>query len=70
MALALRPASIAQDGTHSMEMKLVWPSQEYLPSYVAALERGWSPDNLRGQAAVREELDRIAPTQRLPSFAD
>lgn len=41
-------------------MKLVWPAQEYLPSYVAALERGWSPDNLRGQAAVREELDRIA----------
>jgi predicted acetyltransferase len=43
-----------------MELKLVWPSKEYLPSYVAALERGWSPDNLRGQAAVREELDRIA----------
>jgi predicted acetyltransferase len=42
------------------EMKLVWPSSEYLPSYVTALERGWSPDNLRGEAAAREELERIA----------
>jgi predicted acetyltransferase len=42
------------------EMKLVWPSPEHLPSYAAALERGWSPDNLRGEAAAREELERIA----------
>lgn len=42
------------------EMTLVWPSREYLPSYVAALERGWSPDNLRGRAAAQEELARIA----------
>jgi predicted acetyltransferase len=41
-------------------MKLVWPSREYLPGYVAALERGWSPDNVRGLAATREELARIA----------
>src|SRR5262245_32747508 len=41
-------------------MKLVWPSREYLPGYIAALERGWSPDNLRGLAAAREELERIA----------
>jgi predicted acetyltransferase len=41
-------------------MDLVWPSREYLPSYVAALERGWSPDNLRGQLAARDELNRIA----------
>jgi predicted acetyltransferase len=40
-------------------MILVWPSREYLPSYRAALERGWSPDNLRGEEAVREELARI-----------
>jgi len=39
---------------------LVWPAREYLSSYVAALERGWSPDNLRREAATREELDRIA----------
>lgn len=42
------------------EMKLVWPSSEHLPSYVTALERGWSPDNLRGEEAAREELARIA----------
>ena len=41
-------------------MKLVWPSREYLPGYVAALERGWSPDNLRGRVAAQEELARIA----------
>ncbi len=39
-------------------MTLVWPAREYLPSYVAALERGWSPDNLRREAS-REELTRI-----------
>ena len=41
-------------------MKLVWPSREYLSSYVAALERGWSPDSLRGKVAADEELARIA----------
>lgn len=41
-------------------MQLVCPSAEYLPSYVAALERGWSPDNARGAVAAREELARIA----------
>lgn len=41
-------------------MTLVWPAAEYLPSYIAALERGWSPDNVRGPAAAREELARIA----------
>jgi len=40
-------------------MHLVWPAAEYLASYVAALERGWSPDNLRA-AAASEELQRIA----------
>ena len=41
-------------------MKLVWPSREHLPGYVDALERGWSADNVRGDAAAREELERIA----------
>lgn len=40
-------------------MTLVWPEKRYLASYVAALERGWSPDNLRAEAAA-EELARIA----------
>lgn len=38
---------------------LVWPALEHLRSYAAALERDWSPDTLRPEAA-REELDRIA----------
>ena len=41
-------------------MKLVWPAPEHLASYAAALERGWSPDNLRGEVAAREELGKIA----------
>jgi predicted acetyltransferase len=41
-------------------MTLVWPAAEYLPGYVDALARGWSPDNVRGEQAAREELDRIA----------
>src|SRR3954447_13267919 len=41
-------------------MELVWPSREHLPGYIDALERGWSPDNLRGEAAAREQLARIA----------
>jgi predicted acetyltransferase len=41
-------------------MQLVWPRLDYLPSYKAALERGWSPDNIRGAAATREELEAIA----------
>jgi predicted acetyltransferase len=40
--------------------ELVRPSPPYLASYVAALERGWSPDNIRGDAAAREELGLIA----------
>jgi predicted acetyltransferase len=40
-------------------MELVWPAAEYLASYVAALERGWSPDNFRPEAG-REELEEIA----------
>ena len=45
--------------TSPAEMQLVWPAREYLPSYVAALQRGWSPDNMR-QEAGSEELARIA----------
>lgn len=53
-------------------LTLVWPSRDYLPSYVAALERGWSPDNVRGDVATREELARIAadPETFLASLVD
>lgn len=40
-------------------MTLVRPAADHLPSYVAALERGWSADNLRGAVAAAEELLRI-----------
>lgn len=40
-------------------MKLVKPSLEFLPSYKAALERGWSPGETR-PATAQEELERIA----------
>ena len=40
-------------------LKLVWPSSEYLPGYIAALKRGWSPDNARGKVAADEELSKI-----------
>ena len=43
---------------HAFE--LVWPARDYLSSYVDALERGWSPDNVRGLAATRDELARLA----------
>ena len=41
-------------------MRLEWPASEYLASYVDALNRGWSPDNVRGDLTRREELQRIA----------
>jgi predicted acetyltransferase len=41
-------------------MQLVWPAEPYLESYVAALERGWSPNNVLLEAARREELEKIA----------
>ena len=41
-------------------MTLVWPARDYLASYTAALERGWSPDNIRREAAARERLQKIA----------
>ena len=40
-------------------MQLVRPAQVHLASYVAALERGWSADNLRGIVAAQEELAKI-----------
>jgi len=42
----------------SEPMRLVWPTLEYVPGYVRALEQGWSPDNLRPEAG-REELRQI-----------
>ena len=43
-----------------MSLILVWPGERYLPSYVDALTRGWSPDNMREIEAAKEELAAIA----------
>ncbi len=40
-------------------MELVWPAERYLASYVSALERGWSQDNIRPEAVAKEELAKI-----------
>jgi predicted acetyltransferase len=41
-----------------MSFALVTPSLKYLPSYIAALQRGWLPNNMREKSAA-EELERI-----------
>lgn len=40
-------------------VRLIVPSRDELVEYVAALERGWTPDNTRGAEAAREELEKI-----------
>ena len=42
-------------------MQLVVPSMDHLPSYVAALETGWSPNNVRNVSA--EQLAAIRENQ-------
>jgi len=39
-------------------MKLLKPSIEHIPAYVSALRQGWSPDNLRPEAA-QEQIGTI-----------
>ena len=41
-------------------LNLVEPSLEHLPSYLAALERGWSFDSHRVEETIREEREEIA----------
>ncbi|RRI03146.1 GNAT family N-acetyltransferase [Mesorhizobium tamadayense] len=40
-------------------IEIVKPALEHLPSYKAALQRGWSPDNVRLLDATREQLAAI-----------
>ena len=42
-----------------MTTALVTPDLDHLPGYVDALARGWSSDNMRGEAAAREQLAAI-----------
>lgn len=53
-------------------MELLWPSLSHLPAYVAALERGWTPDNERGREAAEDELARIelSPSNFVASLVD
>ena len=55
----------------SPPVRLVWPSPEYLPGYILALERRWSPNNLQPEAA-QEELAKISvdPAQFLDGLVD
>jgi RimJ/RimL family protein N-acetyltransferase len=46
-------------------MELVWPSHQHLAGYVDALDRGWSPDNVRSEAG-REE---VVPWKRGRGYA-
>jgi predicted acetyltransferase len=40
--------------------RLLRPTRALVPGCVAALERNWSPDNMRGLAAARDMLERLA----------
>jgi predicted acetyltransferase len=53
-------------------MELLWPCLSHLPAYVAALERGWTPDNERGREAAEDELTRIelSPSNFVASLVD
>jgi predicted acetyltransferase len=42
------------------QLALLTPSLQHLAEYEAALERGWSPDSVRKEAAAQEQLLRIA----------
>ncbi len=41
-------------------LALMRPAIDAVSGYMAALKRGWSPDNIRGKAAAEEHLARIA----------
>ena len=43
-----------------MSVILIKPDLEHLPAFLNALERGWSPDNMRGAEAAAEILAKAA----------
>jgi predicted acetyltransferase len=55
----------SDSGVSDSSVRLVWPAPAYLTGYIQALRRGWSPDNLRPEAAT-EELEAI--TRDSPGF--
>jgi predicted acetyltransferase len=40
-------------------IELLRPTAALLPSYISALQAGWSPDNVRKEVAAREQLQAI-----------
>jgi hypothetical protein len=54
------------------KLELVIPSEKYLASYLDALTRGWSPDDIRGAEAAGEEILEIAqdPARFIAQRAD
>jgi predicted acetyltransferase len=48
------------DSSMDTHLRLVTPASEFLPSYRAALEQGWSPDNVLGEQVRQRELAAIA----------
>jgi len=54
------------DRQHRPELQR--PSMGALPSYISALERGWSPDNIRARPRPDEQLERI--TRDAAAFLD
>jgi predicted acetyltransferase len=43
-----------------MAAQLLRPDLTMLPSYADALNRGWSPDNVRGPVTAKAQLEKIA----------
>ncbi len=41
------------------DVMLIRPTSAELPAYMNALEKGWSPDNVRSLEAAREQLESI-----------
>jgi predicted acetyltransferase len=52
-------AELGRQATLELTVQIVRPTESHLPSYVEALERGWSPDTTRPEAG-REELALIS----------
>lgn len=52
-----RLQELLSERCYNNAMLLVRPSLEYLPGYIAALERGWSPDTTRIEAAAEELIE-------------
>jgi predicted acetyltransferase len=56
--LILRASGMTNDEGRTA-LTLVKPSLQYLPEYKAALERGWSPDNVRPAETARAQIEKI-----------